>query len=166
MPARTEGRTCLHSLQQPSRGAISSVNTPCSSPVRRCSQVSPEIRLRKEEGALLEAERDCSSHGLLLPSPATVYPWVPAKKTDRRVGVRLPPVHSLPICQVGGEAADQGDGQGELFMIQVPRREWTDLAFLDPGRVCCTVLPQPSLSTRAGLRIELCDLLRLGISKF
>ena len=62
-----------------------------------------------------EAERDCSSHGLLLPSPATVYPWVPAKETDRRMGVRLPPVHSLPICQVGGEAADQGDGQGELL---------------------------------------------------
>lgn len=61
VPARTEGRTCLHSLQQPSRGTISSVNTPCSSPVRKCSQVSPEIRHRKEEGTLLEAERDCSS---------------------------------------------------------------------------------------------------------
>ena len=51
-------------------------------------------------------------------------------------------------------------------MNQVPRREWTGLAFLDPGRVCCTVLLQLSLSTRAGLRVELCDLLRLGISKF
>lgn len=97
--------------------------------VRRC-QSQPKPRDVEPEGGFGRNLSPISRHPRCLtgrsrarlqlaraPSPLSshVYPWFPARETDRRVGVRLPPVHSLPICQVGGEAADQGVGQGELW---------------------------------------------------
>lgn len=104
-----------------------------------------------------EAERDCSSLGPFLPLQPLSTCGFPVSRSSSHPHPSHCPLARWEAGQLGTEGHDE--------LLHDPRAEkGVDRPGLDDGHACCQQGPfHSSLSTPKGLRIKLCDFLRLEI---